>query len=974
MKNNRAGKEVRRSLRFESVLMALAMLLPVLALVAWEIFGHQQRKLDDSLAVAGRLARFTATDAERFLDIARTLLEFAARHPAVASPGGRDCDPAFQGFAAFGPAYSGYVATDLQGRIACSGDLPGLKRLPAGAHAWVPPLAAADRFWVGAAMPEAANGWVVPVAVPLRSGGDTSKGFVSIRLGVSQLRLLVASARLPEGTDAGIMDWDGRLLAHTSEALALGPHLGAELARATLGSAEEGTFEARGDGGTRLYGFARVADTDWIAFASLPGASLQDASRAAWARIGLVTLLALALGTAFAASYGRRIVGPALAVAKAAGRVAGGLRDSRLPVAGPAELAFISQQFNRLLDALQEDDRRVHDAEKRIRDLFTLSADWYWETDTEHRFVAVEGIAFEQHADLYKDVIGKRRWEFPGYAPLEGSWDDYRARVDRHEAFYDVAFRQTTPSGEVRYLRVSGLPAFDGNGAFAGYHGVAADISLEARYRLSLEASERRYRAVFGNNRLSNILLDPANGRIIDASEGACALFGLPGPALRQMRLDEMGLAPCGNSRSVLDFLRSAASARKELQGRDRRGRVRVLEADTGRVETDGRMVLFVSFHDITARREAEDELRKLVRAVEQSPASIVITDRQGNIEYVNPRFEEVTGYGRDEVLGRNPRLFQSGLTLPAVYEALWRTITSGGEWRGELCNRRKSGELFWEQASISGIVDDAGEVTHFLAVKEDITERRRREEEILELNATLDRRVAERTAELERANRELDAFSYSVSHDLRAPLRAINGFVHLVEDSDGDRLGDEARENLGRVKRNALRMGELIDDMLEFARIGRSKLALRKVSLGGTAKEVAQELQSQNPAAEVVIAELPEAVCDPAMMRQVFANLIGNAFKYSAKKDAPRIEIGTCAVAGETACFVRDNGAGFDMQYADKLFGVFQRLHHARDFPGTGVGLAIAKRIVERHGGRIWAESVPGEGATFYFTLGTQS
>ena len=960
----------RRSLLFELWLLVAAALLPLLGLLAWNAHGRLQHDLDEAMAVAGRLARFTATDTERFLRIAESLLAAAARHPAVAGPGRRDCDQAFSAFAALKPAYGGYVVTDPQGRVACSGDMPGIQRLPGGAHAQMPPQAARSRFWVGQIQPDADGGWVVPMIQPARAAADAPQGFAGVRFRTAQFRILV-SARLPEGAFAGIMDGAGQLLAHTRDSPALGADFGLGAAMAAMGSRDEGMLRAAGDDGdTHLYGFARVAGTDWVAFAVLPAAPVYAAALAQARNNALASLAVLALGLVLATLVGRRLLRPALGAARAAHRAAGGNLAVRLPEEGPAELAFVAMQFNRMLDALAAERLALAENEKRLHSLFRLSADWYWEQDAEHRFIRAEGEAFDA-APIYKNVIGKRRWEIPGYAPLEGGWDDFKARLERREAFYDLVFRQATPAGETRYLRASGVPHVDPAGAFAGYRGIASDVTAEMSQRLALEERERKYRDLFDKNHLINILVDPATGRIADASEEACAFFGHSRALLAHLDFAELGLRPQVSRQPALDFLREETAAPKVLDGQSRDGRPRVLEAYPGSVEVGGRRFLFVTLHDITARRRAEGELRKLVRAVEQSPASILITDTAGNIEYVNPRFEAVTGYAREEAIGQNPRILQSGLTPKAVYEDLWRTVTAGGEWRGELCNRTKRGELYWEYASISAILDEDGRVLHYLAVKEDITDRKRREAEILALNETLDQRVAERTAELERANRELDAFSYSVSHDLRAPLRAINGFVHLAEESEGTTLSDEGREMLGRVKRNALRMGELIDDMLNFARIGRGALSLGKVSLGETAAEVVQELQGHYPQAAAVIGSLPEAVCDRALLKQVFANLIGNAFKYSARQAEPRIEIGARQEAGETVYFVRDNGAGFDMRYAQRLFGVFQRLHSENEFPGTGVGLAIVKRIVERHGGRAWAESAPGAGAIFHFTLG---
>jgi light-regulated signal transduction histidine kinase (bacteriophytochrome) len=223
----------------------------------------------------------------------------------------------------------------------------------------------------------------------------------------------------------------------------------------------------------------------------------------------------------------------------------------------------------------------------------------------------------------------------------------------------------------------------------------------------------------------------------------------------------------------------------------------------------------------------------------------------------------------------------------------------------------------------------------------------------------------------LERANKDLESFSYSVSHDLRAPLRALNGYARIIQEDDGEHLSAEGKEMLSRIWTNAERMGALIDDILQFSRVGRAELHRESVDMAQLARTAAEELSGDYPATVVRVGDLPAGDGDAAMLRQVWANLIGNAFKFSSRVEKPEVEVGSEQSGDETVYYVRDNGAGFDMSYAGHLFGVFQRLHPTEDYPGTGAGLAIVKRVVERHGGRVWAEGVVGKGATFRFTLG---
>jgi signal transduction histidine kinase len=257
-------------------------------------------------------------------------------------------------------------------------------------------------------------------------------------------------------------------------------------------------------------------------------------------------------------------------------------------------------------------------------------------------------------------------------------------------------------------------------------------------------------------------------------------------------------------------------------------------------------------------------------------------------------------------------------------------------------------------------------------SLEHEIEQRQRVDDDLRRLNSELEQRVADRTAQLEAANKELEGFSYSVSHDLRTPLRSVVGFAEALLEDHGRELSDEARRKVNVVHGEGRRMGVLIDDLLAFSRLGRKTLQTTEVNMGALARTTWNALMAQRDAtaAEIDIGALPAAQGDRALLGQVFVNLLSNALKFSAKAAHPSISVSAISDAREHIYFVRDNGAGFNPKYRDKLFGVFQRLHDASEYPGTGVGLALVQRIVVRHGGRVWAEGQPGEGATFYFTL----
>jgi len=364
-------------------------------------------------------------------------------------------------------------------------------------------------------------------------------------------------------------------------------------------------------------------------------------------------------------------------------------------------------------------------------------------------------------------------------------------------------------------------------------------------------------------------------------------------------------------------------------------------------------------------------EINDLKAALDEH-AIVAITDPQGKITYVNDKFCSISKYSREELLGQDHRIINSSYHPKEFIRGLWDTIAQGHVWHGEIKNRAKDGTYYWVDTTIVPFLNDDGKPRQYVAIRADITERKRGEEEIRELNTQLEQRVMLRTAELETANRELEAFSYSVSHDLRAPLRAMDGFSQAVLEDCAELLPEEGRHYLRTIREGAQRMGALIDDLLTFSRLSRTPINKRQIDTAALVNHVLTEpgFKPDSRNIDLRIGELPACVGDPALLKQVWMNLLSNAFKYTRKREPALVEIGCRREDGADVFFVGDNGTGFDMRYASKLFRVFQRLHRAEDYEGTGVGLAIVQRIVHRHGGRVWADATINRGATFYFTL----
>lgn len=336
----------------------------------------------------------------------------------------------------------------------------------------------------------------------------------------------------------------------------------------------------------------------------------------------------------------------------------------------------------------------------------------------------------------------------------------------------------------------------------------------------------------------------------------------------------------------------------------------------------------------------------------------------------VNDAAIRVYGYTREEFLSMgidDIRPHEDVERLRRYMQTRDPALIVGTRWR----HCRKDGTTFPVEVYSSDIVVDGREARLVLSI--DISDRERAELAVQRLNDELEHRVRQRTAELEAAIAELESFSSSVSHDLRVPLRAIDGYARMLVEDHGEQLDDEARRMLGTISDNVRRMGQLINDLLALARAGRQPLVPHAVDMQEMATAAAAELVADcTVRPELHIGELPPAMGDAVLLRQVWMNLIDNAIKFSSREPAPLIEIGSRTIDGGTEYFVRDNGVGFDLEHASNLYGVFQRLHDAREFPGTGVGLAIVHRIITRHHGTITAESAPRRGATFSFTVGT--
>jgi PAS domain S-box-containing protein len=480
--------------------------------------------------------------------------------------------------------------------------------------------------------------------------------------------------------------------------------------------------------------------------------------------------------------------------------------------------------------------------------------------------------------------------------------------------------------------------------------------------------SEERYRLFFEANPHPTWVYDVRTLGILDVNPAAIQNYGYSREDFLSLTIKD--IRPPEDVPALLESA-ARAGAHGETSGtwRHRRkdGSLIDVEVTSHPLLYGGRTARLVVATDVTKRQNAEKELRRseerfrLMVSVVKDYA-ILMLDPQGRVISWNAGAERIKGYRAEEILGQHFSRFYPAEDVEGGkpdYEL--KVASEEGRFEDEGWRVRKDGSRLWANVVITALRDENGELHGFGKVTRDMTERKRNEEQMRIQNV-----------QLEAANKELEAFSYSVSHDLRAPLRSIDGFGQAMLEDCADKLNDLEKSHLQRIRTATQRMGILIDDLLNLSRVARSEIHREKVNVSALAGSIATELRNAQPerSVEFRIEDGVDAMVDPRLLRVVLENLLGNAWKFTSKRASARIEFGKADVDGTDAYFVRDDGAGFDPAYGTKLFGAFQRLHGMTEFPGTGVGLATVQRIIHKHGGRIWAEAAVEKGATFYFTL----
>ncbi len=539
-------------------------------------------------------------------------------------------------------------------------------------------------------------------------------------------------------------------------------------------------------------------------------------------------------------------------------------------------------------------------------------------------------------------------------------------------------------SGEIWHVRKDGsvFPSLMQNTLFndetgnpAGIIGTIRDITEIKKTEEDLKNSEESYKGLF-NNATDAIYIQDTEGRFVDVNEGAVKMYGYPREYFIGKTPEFLSAPGKNNMEEIIKYVQKAFAGepqRFEFWGIDKNGRVFPKEVRLNNGIYFGQEVVIAFAQDITERKKAEEEIRKLSRSVEQSPTIVEITNLDGNIEYVNPKFCEITGYSYDEVIGKNSRILKSGKTPEETYTTLWETITSGKEWHGEFRNMKKNGEIYWESAYIFPLKNDKGEITHFIAMKEDITARKKMEQDLI--NA---KEKAEESDKLK------SAFLANMSHEIRTPMNAIIGFSQLL--SDYQLTEDEREHYISLIQNSGNDLLNLIDDIIDISKIeaGQLKVFKSQYFLDNILSEIYDsynefvktkkdktglKLKYNKPdgGEKVVI------YTDIDRFKQIIRNLISNAIKFT---DFGLVEFGFSTDFNkknpQIQFYVRDTGIGIPKEKLEIIFESFRQanISDTKIYGGTGLGLTITKKMVEILGGRIWVKSTPGQGSTFYFII----
>ncbi|MEM9090097.1 MAG: PAS domain-containing protein [Cyanobacteria bacterium P01_F01_bin.53] len=674
------------------------------------------------------------------------------------------------------------------------------------------------------------------------------------------------------------------------------------------------------------------------------------------------------------------------------------------------ELKQLNALLREKVDELQKTEAALRESEERYALAVQGSRDglWDWNVVTNEvyyspRFKAI--IGYEE------DEIAHEFSEFESRLHPDDR-ERILAAVQNHlnqKVPYDVDYRLRTKQGNYCWIRARGQAIWNDAQQPIRMAGSISDITDRKQTEAQIHEVTQRLALATDSANIGVWDYAPIENRLI-WDEQMYALYGITASTFGgAYEAWQQGVHP-------EDLPKAHATLQEALAGKGEfhpefrvvwpDGQVRFIEAHAIVLRDEGgraRRMIGVNW-DITERKQMDAQLKQSLKeladvkfALDQS-SIVAITDARGRITEVNDRFCAIAEYNRSELIGKTHRLVNSGHHSSDFFQTMWQAITSGKVWQGEIKNRAKGGSYYWVDTTIVPILGPLGKPIQFVAIRNDITDRKQVEEALRQLNDDLEMQVKARTKEveirakeLERSNAELQQFAYVASHDLQEPLRTISSFTELLAQEYGDRLDGEAEEYIEFITDGALRMQQLIKDLLAYSRVNSRGKAFAPTDCEKVIKRVIGNLKFAIAESQAIVTHepLPEIFADESQIQQLFQNLISNALKFRGEKP-PQVHISVVSQCHAQAkqdeehdptsenqaplrfC-VSDNGIGIEPAYREQIFEIFQRLHSRRIYAGTGIGLAICRKIVQRHGGRIWVEESPEKGAAFHFTLSSQ-
>lgn len=604
----------------------------------------------------------------------------------------------------------------------------------------------------------------------------------------------------------------------------------------------------------------------------------------------------------------------------------------------------------------------IRKSEEKYRAIFENVQDVFYQTDLNGIILEISPSIKHFSEFIKEDLIGKPVQNL--YA-VPGEREILLQTLHQKGEIRDYEISLKTQQGDIKYVSINARLINNSNGTPDHIDGAIRDITDRVKAEESLRISEKKFRNLFQNHVAVKIIVDPDTGNIVDANFAASRFYGWSIDELKQMKIGEINTASPEVMQKTFKQVLAFEKVNFEFQHRCRDGSIKEVEVRSSKIEIHGKDYFHAIVHDITDKKKAEEQIRLLSLTIEQSPIMVLITDPQAKIKYVNPSFINTTGYSRKEVIGENPRIFNSSMQSREFYLKLWETILAGKHWSGEFQDRKKNGEIYWVEASISPLMNEIGQITHFVMIKEDISEKRKMMEDLIKAKE-----------KAEASDRLKTAFMNNISHEIRTPLNSIQGFAPLIIDPTLN--VDEKQEFIKIFNLSSLRLIETITDYMDISLITSDTMDVVKDDfyLEGVIRLIQEQFHLRCCEKKLILSfELPEDIhsmtinSDQELLLKILIHLMDNAIKFTKSGE---ITVGVSAKDNFYEFFVRDTGKGIKKEYLSSIFKHFvqEDESNTRAYEGSGLGLAIVNGLVTLLGGSIRVDSEKGIGSTFTFDI----